>query len=83
MPGGGETVESVGLSVGPGIVRRFPEVDTLDRVVYLPDADGFQVITDDQFYPTHLLHRHAESWIDEDDRSHINTEDARVAIDPR
>jgi len=49
--------------VGPGIVCRSPEVDTLDRVVYLPDADVFQVITDGQFYSTRSLHQHAESWI--------------------
>ena len=49
--------------VGPGIVCRSPEVDTLDRVVYLLDADVFQVITDGQFYSTRSLHQHAESWI--------------------
>ena len=52
-------------------------------MVRLPDADGFQVITDGQFYSTRSLHQRAESWIDEDDRLHINTEDARVATDPR
>ena len=41
--------------MGP-VVCRFPEVGTLDRVVYLLDADGFQVITDGQFYPTRSLY---------------------------
>jgi hypothetical protein len=78
---GGVTFEEP--PVGPGIVCRFPEVDTLDRVVYLPDADGFQVITDGQFYTTRSLHQHAESWIDDDDRPHIDTDETRVIIDPQ
>ena len=78
---GGVTFEEP--PVGPGIVCRFPEVGTLDRVVYLPDADGFQVITDGQFYSTRSLHQRAESWIDENDRLHINTEDVRIVVDPR
>jgi DNA-binding helix-hairpin-helix protein with protein kinase domain len=52
-------------------------------VVRLPDADEFQVITDGQLYSTRSLHQHAESWIDEYDRLHINTEDARIVVDPR
>jgi hypothetical protein len=52
-------------------------------VVRLPDADEFQVITDGQLYSTRSLHQHAESWIDEYDRLHINTEDARIVADPR
>ena len=73
----------MGLRVDPGIARRFLDVDTLDRVVYLLDADGFQVIAGGQFYSARSLHQHAESWSDDDDRLRINTEDARVAIDPR
>ena len=67
---GGVTFEEP--PVGPGIVYRFPEVGSLDRVVYLPDADGFQVITDGQFYLIRSLHQRAESWIDDDDRLHIH-----------
>lgn len=74
---------SVGPRVESGIIRQLLDVDTLDRVVYLLDADGFQVITDGQFHSTRSLHQHAESWSDDDDRLHVNTEDARVAIDPR
>jgi hypothetical protein len=41
------------------------------------------VATEDRFYSTRLLNQHAESWIDDDDRLHIDTEDARIAVDSR
>lgn len=78
---GGVTVEEP--PVGPGIVCRFPDVDTLDRVVYLPDVNGFQIITDGRFYSTRSLHQHADSWLDDDDRLHVDTGETREVIDPR
>jgi hypothetical protein len=78
---GGETFEEP--PVGPGIVCRFPDVDTPDRVVYLPDVDGFQVITDGQFYSTRSLHQHTDAWIDDDDRLHIDTDQTREVVDPQ
>jgi hypothetical protein len=78
---GGVTFEEP--PVGPGIVCRFPDVDTLDRVVYLPDVDGFQIITVGRFYSTRSLHQHAGSRIDDDDRLHVDTDETHVVIDPR
>lgn len=45
--------------------------------------DAFEVITDGRFYTNRSLHQHVESWVDDDDRFHIDTEDARLIIDPR
>jgi hypothetical protein len=36
-----------------------------------------------RFYSTRLFHQHADSWLDDDDRLHIDTDEARVIIDPR
>lgn len=77
---GGETYDEEDR---PGLTCRFPDTDTNDRVAYLSDSGAFEVITDGRFYSTRSLHQHAESWIDDDDRLHIDTEDTRIAIDPR
>lgn len=62
---------------------QFPDTDANDGVAYLPDASAFEIVTDGCFCFTDSLHRHAESWIGEDDKLHNNTEDARVATDSR
>jgi hypothetical protein len=36
-----------------------------------------------EFYSTRSLHQHADSWLDGDDRLHIDTDEARVIIDPQ
>lgn len=36
-----------------------------------------------RFYSSRSLHQHAESWIDDDDRLHIDTGETREVIDPR
>lgn len=76
---GGETYEE---STAPGIVCQFPDVETPDRVAFLPDVDAFQVIAQGVFYQTRSLHQNAESQIDDDDRLHINTDDVRLVVDP-
>lgn len=76
---GGETY---GGEWSPGIAYRFPDADTPDRVTRITET-AFEVITEGPFYSTRSLHQNAESWIDDDDRLHINTEDARVIIDPQ
>lgn len=78
---GGETFEEA--PAGPGIVCRFPDTDSSDRVAYLPDADAFQLHTTGQFYTAISLHQHTDAWIDDDDRLHIDTDDVRATIDPR
>ena len=77
---GGETYEREDR---PGIVCRFPDVDSTDRFGYLPDVNAFQVITEGRFYETLSLHQDVESRIDEDDRLRLDTDDTRVTIDPR
>lgn len=78
---GGETY--VEPPVGPGIVCRFPNADTPDTVADLPDADGFQVHTQGQFYSTLSIHQHTDARIDADDRLHIETADAHLIVEPR
>lgn len=77
---GGETYDE---DDSPGLTCRFPDTGTSDRVGYLSDSGAFEVITDGRFYSARSLHQHAEAWIDDDDRLHIDTEDTRVIIDPR
>jgi hypothetical protein len=76
---GGETY---GRSDDPGIAHHFPDTDSNDHVIRISE-DAFEVATEDRFYSTRLLNQHAESWIDDDDRLHIDTEDARIAVDSR
>jgi hypothetical protein len=77
---GGETYEEP--PAGPGIVCRFPDAETPDRVAYLPDIEGFQIYTRGQFYTAISLHQQTDSWIDDDDQLHVDTEDVRAVIDP-
>ena len=79
---GGETYDE-GDTNSPGLVCRFPDTDAADHVGYLPEANAFEVVTDGLFYSIDSLHQHADSWIDDDDRLHIDTGDTRVVIDPR
>ena len=78
---GGETYDEDD-STSPGLVCRFPDTDTDDRVLRITDST-FEVIAEGRFYSARPLHQHADSWIDDDDRVHIDTEDTRVIIDPR
>ena len=77
---GGETYDE---EEGPGIACQFPDTDSEDRVPYMPDNDAFDVVTVGRFYSSRSLHQHADSWIDDDDRLHIDTGETRVIIDPR
>lgn len=77
---GGETYDGEDR---PGLTCQFPDTETHDRVAYLSDSGAFEVITDGRFYSTRSLHQNAEAWIGDDDRLHIDTEDTRIAIDPR
>lgn len=77
---GGETYDE---DEGPGIACQFPDTPAEDRVHYLPANESFDVITDGRFYSARSLHQHAESWIDDDDRLHIDTGETRVIVDPR
>ena len=77
---GGETYEEGGR---PGVAYRFPDIDIADRIHYFPDNDTFDVITEGSFYVTRSFQQHTDSWIDEDDRLHIDTGDSRAIIDPR
>ena len=78
---GGETYDEDDES--PGLVCRFPDANTADHVGYLPEANAFEILTDGLFYTIDSLHQHADSWIDDQDRLHIDTGDTRVVIDPR
>lgn len=77
---GGETYEE---DDRPGLTCKFPDTDTPDRVGYLTESGAFEVITEGRFYSARSLHQNAESWIDDHDRLHIDTEDTRLVIDPR
>jgi hypothetical protein len=77
---GGETYDR---EDGPGIAYRFPDTDTENGVYYFPDTNSFDVITEGRFFTARSLHQHAESWIDDDDRRHIDTDETRVIVDPR
>lgn len=77
---GGETYDREDES---GIAYRFPDTDTEDGVYYYPNNDSFDVMTGGQFFTTRSLHQHAESWIDDDERLHIDTGDMRLIVDPR
>lgn len=66
-----------------GLVCRFPDTGASDRVGYYPDNGVFEVITDGPFYSSRSLYQHAEAWIDDSDRLHIDTDETRVIIDPR
>lgn len=76
---GGETFEE---QEGPGIACRFPDATVSDRVHYFPDTQTFDVITMGIFYSTRSMNQHADSWIDEEDKLHIDTEDARLIVNP-
>ena len=67
---------------GPGVAYRFPDADIPDRIHYFLYINTFDVITGGPFYSTRSLQQHADSWID-DDRLHLDTDDARVIIDPQ
>lgn len=77
---GGETYEEQRAA---GVVCQFPDTDTADRIGYDESNGVFEVITDGRFYESRSLHQHADSWIDEDDRLHIDTGETRVIVDPR
>jgi hypothetical protein len=77
---GGETYDDNGTS---GLVCGFPDTETDDRVGYYSTNDVFEVITTGRFYRSRSLHQHADSWIDDSDRLHIDTAETRVVIDPR
>lgn len=77
---GGETYEEGG---GPGIACQCPGTDVPDRIHYHPDTDTFDVVTRGVFFESRTIHQRAGSWIDDDDRLHIDTEDSRLVIDPR
>ena len=77
---GGETYDR---EERPGVAYRFPDTDTNEGVHYYPDNGSFDVITDGRFYTVRSLHQHADSWIDDEDRLHIDTDETRVIIDPR
>lgn len=66
-----------------GVVCEFPGSETVDRVGYLPGTNAFQIITDGRFYLTTSIHQSKSSWIDDEDRLHIDDEDVRVVVDPR
>jgi hypothetical protein len=76
---GGETY---GQEESAGVAYRFPDTGTPDRVTRISDTT-FEVITEGPFYTARSLHQHADSWIDDDDRLHIDTDDTRLIIDPR
>jgi hypothetical protein len=76
---GGETYEHQGTT---GVVCQFPDTETADRIGYYESNGVFEVITDGWFYQSRSLHQHADSWIDEDDRLHIDTGETRVIVDP-
>lgn len=76
---GGETFEE---DSGPGIACRFPDADVPDRIHYFPDTKTFDVITGGLFYQLRSMNQHADSWIDDDDRLHVDTDDARLIGDP-
>lgn len=77
---GGETYEEQGTA---GVVCQFPDTKTSNRVGYYESNGVFEVITDGRFYQSRSLHQHADSWIDEDDRLHIDTGETRVIVNPR
>lgn len=76
---GGETYGHEGEH---GIVCEFPDSDADDRVGFAPNTSAFQVITEGRFYLTTSIHQTTESWIDVEDRLHIDTDDVRVVVDP-
>lgn len=67
----------------PGIICWFPDADISDRIHYFPDTDTFDVIAGGPFYSARSVLQHAESWIDDRDRLHIDTDDTRLVVDPR
>jgi hypothetical protein len=77
---GGETYDH---DDWPGIAYQFPDAETHEGVYYYPANNSFDVITEGHFYTVRSLHQHADSWIDDDDRLHIDTDETRVVIDPR
>ena len=76
---GGETY---GRPNEPGIAHHFPDTDSNDHVIRIAD-DAVEGVTDGRFYSTRSLHQHADAWLDDDDRLHIDTDEARVIIDPQ
>lgn len=76
---GGETY---GRPNEPGIAHHFPGEGSNDHVIRISE-DAFEVVTEGRFYSTRSLHQHADSWLDDDDRLHIDTDEARVIIDPQ
>jgi hypothetical protein len=77
---GGETYEEADRN---RVTCRFPDTETDDRVGYFPESGAFEVITEGRFYSARSLHQHAESWIDGNDRLHVDTGETRVIVDPR
>jgi len=76
---GGETYEE---NDGPGLACQFPDTDAPDRIHYHPDTGTFDIVTGGLFYTSRDIHQHADSWIDDEDRLHIDSADARVIVDP-
>jgi hypothetical protein len=65
------------------VACRFPDADVDDRVGYFSESGAFEVISEGRFYSTRSLHQHADAWIDDDDRLHIDTGETREVVDPR
>ena len=76
---GGETY---GRPNEPGIAHHFPDSDTKNHVIRISE-DAFEVVTEGRYYSARSLHQHADSWLDDDDRLHIDTDETRLIIDPR
>ena len=77
---GGETYEEEETA---GVVCRFPDAETTDRVGYYAANGVLEVITNGRFYRSRSVHQHADARIDADDRLQIDTTEARVVVDPR
>lgn len=75
---GGETYEE---RDGPGVACRFSGANVPDRVHYHPDTETVDVMAGGGFFSTRSIVQHADAWID-DDRLHVDVEDARVIVDP-
>jgi hypothetical protein len=68
---GGETYDE-DESTSPGLVCRFPDTDTYDRMLRITDST-FEIVTDGRFYSARSLHQHTKSWIDDDYGFHVGT----------
>lgn len=74
--------EIYGRPNDPGIAYHFPDTDSEVHVIRITE-DAFEVVTEGRFFSSRSLHQHADSWTDDSDRLHIDTDESRVIIDPR